>query len=115
MAKVSWLRRCAQLVGILMLVSVILAVIFSEPRTFSNIAEAFWLILAAPFQPAWLLVRSTGPLRRTVLLFLFVVLPIMLLPAYAVRPTRMTRIMTGIGLILWACSGFLMLALRYID
>jgi hypothetical protein len=93
----------------------IVALLFSDPWTFTNIQGAFLVIVTAPFQSAWLQVRSTGPLRRAMLLLLFVALPVLLLPAYAARPKTGTGLLTVVGAVLWIVSGFLMLALREAD
>jgi hypothetical protein len=115
MTDVSWTKRLALPVGLIMLPGLIIAFLFSEPRTFSNITEAFLLILTAPWQDAWFLVRSTGPFRRALLLLLFVALPVLFLPVYTVRPSKVTGIVTAIGAVLWVVSGLFMLVLRYID
>ena len=111
----GWVRRIRVPLLSLAIGAAVLALVFSEPRTFSNILDGFFMVLAAPFQSAWLRVRSTGPVRRTMLLVAFVALPVILLPMYAIRAKKSTWILTAVGVLLWLTSGFLMLALRADD
>ncbi len=111
----QWTKRVLTPALLLVIPAALVALVFSDPRTLSNIQRDFFVVLTGPLQFAWLHVRSTGPVRRSILLILFVVLPVLLLPAYVVTPKKRTCALTIVGVVLWVMSGFLMLALRYVD
>jgi hypothetical protein len=112
---VSRPRRIALSALLIVMPAAVMASVFSDPRTPETILSVCFLIVTAPFQSAWWFVRSTGPVRRTIILFLFVVLPVVLLPAYAARPKTTACVATLVGAVLWLVSGFLMVALRSVD
>jgi hypothetical protein len=115
MHKVSWIKRlCIPLASLIFPIT-ILAFLIPGPRLLQNIAHAFFLGLTAPFSPHWLLAAFTGPVRHAVLVILFVVLPVLLFPAYIIRPQRSTAILTGIGIVLWVLSCALTQAAFYLD
>ncbi len=115
MHNVSWIKRVVTPIGFLIFPTAILAILVAEPQTPRTIFEAFFVGLAAPFSSHWLIARFTGPIRHTLLVVFFVVLPILLFPAYTLRPQKSTAILTGIGTVLWLFSCFLTLAVVYLD
>lgn len=115
MPQVSWVKRVAVPGLLVVLPAAAIAFAVADPLTLTGVLQDFGVAATAPFQRAWLLVRSTGQVRRGAILLLFVVLPVVLLPAYALRPRTGTALLTVLGAVLWLMSGMLMIALRYVD
>jgi hypothetical protein len=97
-------KRVGVSLFLLLIPIAIAAIVFGEPRTLPAIAHAFAVFATGPINSAWLRVTSTGPLRRAVLLLLFVALPIVLFPAYLVRGTKRALALTILGALLWLVS-----------
>ncbi|MEQ1908340.1 MAG: hypothetical protein ABMA15_05930 [Vicinamibacterales bacterium] len=111
----SRVRRAGTTAAGIMVLAAIVALVFAEPSTPRHIGYEFLVVATGPLQFQWAQVRSTGPVRRTIVLLLFVAMPIVLVPAYSLRPRKTTRALTAVGVLLWTISGFLMMALHYVD
>jgi hypothetical protein len=92
-----------------------LALVFPEPRTVANVMKAIVVMLTAPLWSMWYWPNARGPIPPPFLMIFFSFIPVGLLPAYALRPSTATCILTIVGAALWTVSGALMLALLFLD
>jgi hypothetical protein len=112
--KVFWKRRYTAPLSFLLLVSVVIGYTFSPSGNLYYILDSMKSVLTAPVLNLSQIPRSHGPPKALLYLF-FCVLPVILLPAYAMKPKRFTYGLTIAGAVLWGASGFIFLALRYAD
>ncbi len=115
MRTVSWVQRVGVPIALVVVPAAVLALVAADPMTPTGVVQNFGIVATAPLQPAWLLVRSTGQVRRIALLVAFVIFPVLLLPAYTVKPRTATALLTALGAVLWLVSGMLMVALRSVN
>lgn len=108
-------RRGVWVVGSLLAAAAIVALVFADPRTFRHVLDDFLTVLAGPLHPGWWQVRTTSPIRRTLVGVALQLLPVVLVPAFVVRPGRLAAAASAGGTVLWLVSGSLMLALHYVD
>ena len=115
MIHVSHTKRFIIPAGLFLLAVAVIAILFSVPRTVANVIDATVVILPAPIRSAWYWPNARGPIPPLLLVALFSLLPVVLLPAYSLRPSTATYILTIVGAALWIVSGSLMLAVLFID